>query len=668
LEDSVEEDVAAYCLLIVSMAEEEEARDSGAEEEVVIQFGLDLGQRGSSKSYLELALFFLFITLQSSYSHSAPTIVFSKIHGGESFTVTPLRAKLSFVLNPNSPRRKQSSSSLFGAFAYTCAGDLVSDRDRVFEFEQFKARMSGEDGSLKRHSRDSLVYLTTCMIGHLVQAHLKNGSVYSGKHYYVLPFLNFLKLPGIVLKMASLVKDGTFRKPPYKTFIIPADELVQVVAKSEKSVELLTDSSISKSCRVVQRSERKPRVLDGEAPEGLDNVFDESCKSEEQVLKATPLMVSSQLKVQESTSLVQTVEEKNSPGKESAEAPPSSMSSSQLTYTPEEWKEEGIKSFFKVATGASREAAIACLSNCKWNQDDAISYFFGGYTEAIQDSTSPVKESAEALSSSMSSIVKSFCDVVIVASRKDAEACLSHCKWNQEDAISYFFGEYTEANPEIAWSQAGESQPFQNETNADQSCSIPGDHAGHLPSEQRSKDFPPQDSSTSESQLGERRNNNNPEGAHSNRTPEKSVSCSGHGVAKWNLEKLLLYTSSGEPVKKMLCVWNIDIKEGGGGTSASKTVAENERQVSQVSGETKCESAFGQSDSRRISESGPAPPTSTRPGLSPSSSISSLPSPEKSTLNPNAKVYFFYLICSNFDKVLVELMLMIVSMPSFLCV
>ena len=41
----------------------------------------------------------------------------------------------------------------------------------------------------------------------------------------------FLKLPGIVLKMASLVKDGTFRKPPYKTFIIPADELVQVVAK-----------------------------------------------------------------------------------------------------------------------------------------------------------------------------------------------------------------------------------------------------------------------------------------------------------------------------------------------------------------------------------------------------------------------------------------------------
>ncbi|CAF2127534.1 unnamed protein product [Brassica napus] len=460
--------------------------------------------------------------------------------------------------------------------------------------------MSGEDGSLKRHSRDSLVYLTTCMIGHLVEAHLKNGSVYSGIFHAADVEKDF----GIVLKMASLVKDGTLpghksrsqfvRKPPYKTFIIPADELVQVVAKdlsvvsdgklnavqSDKSGELLTDSSISKSCRVVQRSERKSRVLDGEAPEGLDNVFDESCKSEEQVLKATPLMVSSQLKVQESTSLVQTVEEKNSPGKESAEASPSSMSSSQLTYTPEEGKEEGIESFLKVATVASREAAIACLTKCKWNQDDAISYFFGDYTKAIQDSPSPVKESAEALSSSMSSIlltnspeeqlsrlkeeiVKSFCDVVIVASRKDAEACLSHCKWNQEDAIRYFFGDYTEANPEIA-------------------C---------------------------ESQLGERRNNNNPEGARSNRTPEKSVSGSGHG----------------------------DIKEGGGGTSASKTVAENERQVSQISGETKSESAFGQSDSRRISESGPATPTSTRPGLSPSSPISSLPSPEKSTLNPNAK-------------------------------
>ena len=39
---------------------------------------------------------------------------------------------------------------------------------------------NGEAGSLKGDSRDGLVYLTTCKIGHLVEVHLKNGSVYSG--------------------------------------------------------------------------------------------------------------------------------------------------------------------------------------------------------------------------------------------------------------------------------------------------------------------------------------------------------------------------------------------------------------------------------------------------------------------------------------------------------
>ncbi|XP_018514771.1 uncharacterized protein LOC103867581 isoform X3 [Brassica rapa] len=198
-------------------------------------------------------------------------------------------------------------------------------------------------------------------------------------------------------------------------------------------------------------------------------------REEEQVPKAIPPMVSSHMKVQESTSLVQDGEEKLSLVKESAEGTLSSVSSSQLTNTPEEqlsqWKEEGIKSFFKVAIKASREAAIACLSHCKWNQEDAISYFFGDYTEAIQDSTSPVKESAVAVPSSMSSsqlmswpeeqlsrlkeeIIKSFRDVVMVASREDAEACLDYGEWNQKDAISYFFRDYAEANPEIARSQA----------------------------------------------------------------------------------------------------------------------------------------------------------------------------------------------------------------------
>ena len=50
-----------------------------------------------------------------------------------------------------------------------------------------------------------------------------------------------LKLSGIVLKMASLIREGTLpgmkppsplvSKPPSKILIIPADEVVQVIAK-----------------------------------------------------------------------------------------------------------------------------------------------------------------------------------------------------------------------------------------------------------------------------------------------------------------------------------------------------------------------------------------------------------------------------------------------------
>lgn len=89
-------------------------------------------------------------------------------------------------------------------------------------------------------------------------------------------------------------------------------------------------------------------------------------------------------------------------------------------------------------------------------------------------------------------------------------------------------------------------------------------------------------------------------------------------------------------------LWNIDIKEGakhgGGATSGAKDVGERERQVSQVSGETKSESSSARLASRS-SESRPGPSTSSRPGVSPSSSIGSMSSAEKSTLNPNAKVY-----------------------------
>lgn len=35
-------------------------------------------------------------------------------------------------------------------------------------------------GGYESSSRDRLVYLTTCLIGHPVEAHVKNGSIYTG--------------------------------------------------------------------------------------------------------------------------------------------------------------------------------------------------------------------------------------------------------------------------------------------------------------------------------------------------------------------------------------------------------------------------------------------------------------------------------------------------------
>ncbi|XP_048632384.1 polyadenylate-binding protein-interacting protein 4 isoform X6 [Brassica napus] len=446
------------------------------------------------------------------------------------------------------------------------------------KFEQFKATMNVEDGSLKRRSRDSLVYLTTCMIGHLVEAYLKNGSVYSGIFHAAHVEKDF----GIVLKMASLVKDGTLRghksrsefvrKPPYKTFIITGDELVQVVAKdlsvisdgklkavqSEKSVELLTDSSISKSCRFDQGRELKHWVPDGQAPEGLDNVFDKPWKRGGW----------DQFKVnQERFGVMSTFNE---------EMYTTPLDRGLWTRELEEKAREIAREIEGENTGDLHVAEERGLQvNEKFDTDEEAKYSAVRRVDGFDDS----------------------------GFDEEDDKLLDTC--NDQT----FGGSSTSIVQKPASSSGQKPTSSSGKGYGGESCSISDDHAGHLPSEQRSKYFPARGSSISESQLGERRNNNNPEVARSNRTPEKSVSGSGHG----------------------------DIKEGGGGTSASKTVAENERQVSQISGETKSESAFGQSDSRRISESGPATPTSTRPGLSPSSPISSLPSPEKSTLNPNAK-------------------------------
>ncbi|GFP85715.1 polyadenylate-binding protein-interacting protein 4 [Phtheirospermum japonicum] len=105
---------------------------------------------------------------------------------------------------------------------------------------------------------------------------------------------------GIVLKMAHVIKEGsrgqknvsdTPSKPPARTFIVPAKDLVQVIAKgvlvtrdgltnelqSEKHQELMTDSCISQSRHVELGRELEPWIPDESDPgcPELENIFDD---------------------------------------------------------------------------------------------------------------------------------------------------------------------------------------------------------------------------------------------------------------------------------------------------------------------------------------------------------------------------------------------------------
>ncbi|XVE88654.1 hypothetical protein DITRI_Ditri19aG0086800 [Diplodiscus trichospermus] len=155
---------------------------------------------------------------------------------------------------------------------------------------------SGKPGGYESNSRDRLVYLTTCLIGHQVEVHVKNGSIYTGIFHATDAEKDF----GIILKMARLIKDGTLRghkaiaefvsKAPSKILIIPAKELVQVIAKDvavtrdgfaselqhDKHQEILIDSAISQSRHVEVERELEPWVPDEDDPQcpELENVFD----------------------------------------------------------------------------------------------------------------------------------------------------------------------------------------------------------------------------------------------------------------------------------------------------------------------------------------------------------------------------------------------------------
>ncbi|XP_062219067.1 polyadenylate-binding protein-interacting protein 4-like isoform X2 [Phragmites australis] len=113
------------------------------------------------------------------------------------------------------------------------------------------------------HSRDRLIYVLTQLIGHPVDVHVKNGSVFSG----IFHATNSDKDFGVVLKMAQVIKDSSVKGQRYavdvvkkpETMIIPARELVQILAKDvalggdelpkgpghDKRKDLLIDSAIS---------------------------------------------------------------------------------------------------------------------------------------------------------------------------------------------------------------------------------------------------------------------------------------------------------------------------------------------------------------------------------------------------------------------------------------
>lgn len=159
--------------------------------------------------------------------------------------------------------------------------------------------IGGKVGAYESPSRDRLVYLSSCLIGHPVEVHLKNGSIYSGTCYTT----NVEKEFAIILKMARLMKDVSFRgqkteslsKAPSKTFIIPGKDVVQVIAKDvpvtmdgmthelhhKKQQEIMIDSFISQSRHVEAERELAPWVPDEDDPQcpELENIFDGPWKS-----------------------------------------------------------------------------------------------------------------------------------------------------------------------------------------------------------------------------------------------------------------------------------------------------------------------------------------------------------------------------------------------------
>ncbi|KAK6148735.1 hypothetical protein DH2020_016260 [Rehmannia glutinosa] len=188
----------------------------------------------------------------------------------------------------------RSSSNGYGRRKTERDNTTRSDSKFLIGKNNLSRTNSGKGGALESDSRDRLIYLTTCLIGHQVEVQLLDGSVFSGV-FHSTNAEDF----GIVLKMAHSIKDGSHgqksisdppTKPPSGTLIIPSKDLVQVIAKGvpvtrdgftnelqhEKLQELMTDSCISQSRHVDLGRELERWVPDEDDPgcPELENIFD----------------------------------------------------------------------------------------------------------------------------------------------------------------------------------------------------------------------------------------------------------------------------------------------------------------------------------------------------------------------------------------------------------
>ncbi|XP_044496279.1 polyadenylate-binding protein-interacting protein 3-like isoform X2 [Mangifera indica] len=152
----------------------------------------------------------------------------------------------------------------------------------------------GKFGGCESPSHDRLLYVATSLIGLPVDVQMKNGSIFSGIFHATTDEKEF----GVILKIARMTKDGnprgqkveTVSKAPSSIFVIPASELVQVIAKEvavtrdgfsnelqrEKQHDIMIDSFISQSRHVDLERELEPWIPDEDDPQlpELENIFD----------------------------------------------------------------------------------------------------------------------------------------------------------------------------------------------------------------------------------------------------------------------------------------------------------------------------------------------------------------------------------------------------------